>query len=45
VSAPLEGRIQRVIERDKTTQAVLKRINAQWSDGGFQKWFCYCECW
>jgi dephospho-CoA kinase len=33
VSAPLEGRIQRVIERDKTTrEQVLKRINAQWSD-------------
>jgi dephospho-CoA kinase len=33
VYAPLEARIQRVIERDKTTQEqVLKRINAQWSD-------------
>ncbi|MFT5963359.1 MAG: dephospho-CoA kinase [Flavobacterium sp.] len=33
VSAPLESRIQRVIERDQTTrEQVLKRINAQWTD-------------
>ena len=33
VTAPLESRIQRVIERDKTTrELVLKRINAQWTD-------------
>ncbi len=33
VSAPLETRIQRVIERDKTTrEQVLKRIDAQWND-------------
>ncbi|MBA4277299.1 dephospho-CoA kinase [Flavobacterium sp.] len=33
VTAPLETRIQRVIQRDKTTrEQVLKRINAQWND-------------
>lgn len=33
VTAPLESRIQRVIQRDKTTrELVLKRINAQWND-------------
>lgn len=33
VTAPLELRIQRVIQRDKTTREnVLKRINAQWND-------------
>jgi dephospho-CoA kinase len=33
VCAPLESRIQRVMERDETTrQQVLKRINAQWTD-------------
>jgi dephospho-CoA kinase len=33
VSAPLEARIHRVIERDKTSrELVLKRINAQWTD-------------
>jgi dephospho-CoA kinase len=33
VSAPVELRIQRVIERDKTTrEQVLGRIQAQWSD-------------
>jgi dephospho-CoA kinase len=33
VTAPVESRIQRVIERDKTTrELVLKRINAQWTD-------------
>ena len=33
VTAPLESRIQRVMNRDKTTRDhVLKRINAQWSD-------------
>ena len=33
VTAPLETRIQRVIQRDKTTrELVLKRINAQWND-------------
>lgn len=33
VTAPLESRIQRVIQRDKTTrEQVLKRINAQWND-------------
>jgi dephospho-CoA kinase len=33
VTAPIESRIQRVIERDKTTrELVLKRINAQWTD-------------
>ncbi|TRX20513.1 dephospho-CoA kinase [Flavobacterium franklandianum] len=33
VTAPLETRIQRVIQRDKTTrELVLRRINAQWSD-------------
>ena len=33
VTAPQETRIQRVIQRDKTTrELVLKRINAQWND-------------
>lgn len=33
VTAPLELRIQRVIQRDKTTrEKVLKRINMQWND-------------
>lgn len=33
VTAPIELRIQRVMERDKTTRKlVLKRINAQWTD-------------
>ena len=33
VTAPIESRIQRVIQRDKTTrELVLKRINAQWND-------------
>ena len=33
VTAPLETRIKRVIQRDKTTrEQVLKRINAQWND-------------
>ncbi|MNQ00447.1 Dephospho-CoA kinase [compost metagenome] len=33
VTAPLETRIQRVIERDKTTREhVLKRMEAQWND-------------
>lgn len=33
VTAPIESRIHRVIERDKTTrEQVLKRINAQWTD-------------
>jgi dephospho-CoA kinase len=33
VIAPLETRIQRVIDRDKTTrEQVLKRINMQWND-------------
>ena len=33
VTAPIESRIQRVTERDKTTREhVLKRINAQWTD-------------
>lgn len=33
VTAPIETRIQRVVERDKTTrELVLKRINAQWTD-------------
>jgi dephospho-CoA kinase len=33
VTAPLESRIQRVIQRDKTTREnVLRRINMQWSD-------------
>lgn len=33
VTAPLETRIQRVIQRDKTTREnVLKRINMQWND-------------
>jgi dephospho-CoA kinase len=33
VTAPVDKRIQRVIERDKTTrELVLKRINAQWTD-------------
>lgn len=33
ITAPLEARIQRVMERDKTSREhVLKRINAQWND-------------
>lgn len=33
VTAPIELRIKRVVERDKTTrELVLKRINAQWTD-------------
>jgi dephospho-CoA kinase len=33
VFAPVESRIQRVIERDGVTrEQVLKRINAQWTD-------------
>jgi len=33
VTAPIETRIQRVIQRDNTTrEQVLKRINAQWND-------------
>lgn len=33
VTAPLETRIERVIQRDKTTREnVLKRINMQWTD-------------
>lgn len=33
VTAPIETRIERVIQRDKTTrEQVLKRINAQWDD-------------
>lgn len=33
VTAPVETRIQRVIERDKTTrEAVLKRMERQWTD-------------
>jgi len=33
VTAPIEVRIQRVIQRDKTTrEQVLRRINAQWND-------------
>lgn len=33
VTAPLDSRIQRVIERDNTTrEQVLKRINSQWND-------------
>lgn len=33
VTAPIETRIQRVIQRDKTTrEQVSKRINAQWND-------------
>lgn len=33
VTSPVDKRIQRVIERDKTTrELVLKRINAQWAD-------------
>jgi dephospho-CoA kinase len=33
VTAPLETRIERVIQRDKTTrESVLKRINMQWND-------------
>lgn len=33
VTAPMESRIQRVIQRDETTyENVLKRINAQWND-------------
>jgi dephospho-CoA kinase len=33
VTAPVESRIQRVIKRDNSSrEAVLKRINAQWTD-------------
>jgi len=33
VVAPLESRIQRVIQRDKTTREnVMRRVNAQWND-------------
>ncbi|WP_310557844.1 dephospho-CoA kinase [Flavobacterium sp.] len=33
VTAPIESRIQRVIQRDNTTrEQVLKRIHAQWND-------------
>jgi dephospho-CoA kinase len=33
VTAPIESRIQRVIQRDKTTrEQILKRIDAQWND-------------
>ena len=33
VTAPLESRIQRVLQRDKTTREnVLKRMNIQWND-------------
>jgi len=33
VTAPLESRIQRVIDRDKTTRdQILGRINSQWTD-------------
>ena len=33
VTAPIESRIQRVIQRDNTTrEQVIKRINAQWND-------------
>ena len=33
VTAPMESRIQRVMQRDKTTREnVLKRINMQWTD-------------
>ena len=33
VTAPMESRIQRVIQRDNTSREnVLKRINAQWND-------------
>lgn len=33
VTAPIESRIKRVIQRDNTTrEQVLKRINAQWTD-------------
>jgi dephospho-CoA kinase len=33
VTAPLESRIQRVIQRDKTTrELVLQRMNMQWND-------------
>lgn len=33
ITAPIELRIKRVVERDKTTrELVLKRINAQWTD-------------
>lgn len=33
VTAPIESRIQRVIERDNTSREhILKRMNAQWSD-------------
>lgn len=33
ITAPVETRIQRVLKRDKTTrEAILKRMDAQWSD-------------
>ncbi|TDE07124.1 dephospho-CoA kinase [Flavobacterium sandaracinum] len=33
ITAPVETRIQRVLDRDKTTrEAILKRMDAQWSD-------------
>ncbi|MEZ7504926.1 dephospho-CoA kinase [Flavobacterium sp. Arc2] len=33
VTAPLESRIQRVMDRDKTTRdKILERINSQWTD-------------
>ena len=33
ITAPVEARIQRVVERDKTTrELVLKRIKTQWTD-------------
>lgn len=33
VTAPIEARLQRVLERDKTTrELVLKKMEAQWSD-------------
>jgi dephospho-CoA kinase len=32
VTAPLESRIQRVIERDTTRDQILGRINSQWTD-------------
>jgi dephospho-CoA kinase len=47
VTAPLESRIQRVIERDKTTRdQILGRINSQWTDEQrFKKWLCYYKYW
>lgn len=33
ITAPVETRVQRVLERDKTTrEAILKRMGAQWTD-------------